>query len=192
MEHLFHHYWLERSTANVEKRENTTSRLAYCDSKVGDKNSSPCLLKGGFNEEKNITCFSDTAIAGDFLKSTLKPKESSEFSYQLTSANDFLSLKEIKEYLSSLPLVEKNYDRFSFQEGNEMDADKFTNFSKRLLKQVDYCASTKNSTLRMLGFRDIFQALEAAVIFNPSRVREKILGCLDYVSITGRCPRQFA
>lgn len=191
-EHLFHHYWLERSTVNVEKRENTTSRLSYCDSKVGDKNSSPCLLKGRFNEEKYITCFSDTAIAGDFLKSTLQPKESREFSYQLTSANDFLSLKEIKEYLSALPLGEKNYDRFSFQEGNKMAADKFTNFSKRLLKQVDYCASTKNSTLRMLGFRDIFQALEAAVIFNPSRVREKILGCLDYVSITGRCPRQFA
>ncbi len=191
-EHLFHHYCLKRNTENVEQKESTTSRLVYCDSKTGDKNSSPCLLKGGFREEKNITCFSDRAIAGDFLKSTLEPHQCREFSYQLTSSKNFRSLKEIKDYLSSLPTVEETYDRFSFQGGNEIDADKFTAFSKMLVKQVDYCASTKNSTLRRLGFRDIFQALEAAVIFNPKRVREKILGCLDYVSVTGRCPRQFA
>lgn len=191
-EHLYHRYYLKRNAPSADIRLNTTSRLIYCDSKTGNKDSSPCLLRGKFSEEKNVTCFSDTAIAGDFLRRKLKPKESLEFSYQLTDQKDFLSLENIRSYFESLPTQDKTFDIFEFRGNQKTDAEKFTDFSKRLVKQVDYCAGTKNSTLRRLGFRDIFQALEAAVLFKPERVREKILGCLDYVSVSGRCPRQFA
>ncbi len=190
--HLYHHYSFKRNTVNVEKTKDTTSRLVYSNSKTGNKNASECLLKGEFFEEKKTTCFSDTAIAGDFLKSHLCEKESFSFSYQLTKSDEFMSLNEIEDYFISISNDEDVYNIFSFDKGSIIDSEKFTDFSKMLVKQVDYCAGTKNSTLRMLGFRDIFQALEAAVIFKPEMVREKILGCLDYVSTTGRCPRQFA
>ncbi len=190
--HLYHHFNFRRNTSHLEKSENTTSRLVYSDSKTGNKNASDCLLEGKFFEDKDTTCFSDTAIAGDFLKSHLKEKDSFSFSYQLTQTDEFMSLKEIENYFISISNDEDVYNIFSFENGNIINSEKFTDFSKMLVKQVDYCAGTKNSTLRMLGFRDIFQALEAAVIFKPEMVREKILGCLDYVSTTGRCPRQFA
>lgn len=191
-EHLYNQYFFYHNTDHIDSIDNTTSRLVYADSKTGNKDSSLCLLEGRFFEEKEVTCFSDTAIAGDFLHSRLGPKESFEFSYQLTDKEERMSLEEIRSHFLSLPNDEKTYDIFSF-EGNEvLDGEKFTSFSKMLVKQVDYCAGTKNSTLKMLGFRDIFQALEAAVIFKPDMVKEKILGCLDYVSVTGRCPRQFA
>lgn len=191
-EHLFNQYYLKRETEHTDKIYNTTSRLVFCDSKVGNKDSSECLLEGQFFEEKDITCFSDTAIAGDFLHRKLGPKESFEFSYQLTDKESFLSLSDIRKHFHSLENKEELYDIFSFTGNEILDGDKFTSFSKMLVKQVDYCAGTKNSTLKMLGFRDIFQALEAGVIFKPEMVKEKILGCLDYVSTTGRCPRQFA
>ena len=192
-EHLYHHYVLTRNTSeNVLSKDNTTSRGIYCQSKTGDKNSSPCLLTGHFDEEKNVTCFSDTAIAGDYLHAVLKAGERMCFSYALSKDKSMLSLNDIQSYFDYLKEDEPLYEMFSFESGKEIDADKLTSFSKMLVKQVDYCASTKNSTLKMLGFRDIFQALEAATIFKPHMVREKILECLDYVSINGRCPRQFA
>ncbi len=190
--HLYHHYNFKRNTANVQEAFDTTSRLVYSDSKTGNKNASDCLLKGEFFKDKKITCFSDTAIAGDFLRAHLKSKESFSFCYQLTKENELMTLAEVEDYFTSISKEEDVYNIFSFHKGNNIDSDKFTNFTKMLAKQVDYCAGTKNSTLKMLGFRDIFQALEAAVIFRPNMVREKILGCLDYVSVTGRCPRQFA
>lgn len=190
--HLYHHYNFNRNTWNIQDKDDTTSRLVYSDSKTGNKNASDCLLEGRFFEDKMITCFSDTAIAGDFLKCHLKSNDSFSFSYQLTKENEFMTLPEIEEYFTSISDEEDVYNIFSFHNGNKIDSDKFTNFTKMLTKQVDYCAGTKNSTLKMLGFRDIFQALEAAVIFKPDMVREKILGCLDYVFTTGRCPRQFA
>ncbi len=190
--HLYNHYNFNRESKNVDHIESTTSRLVFCDSKVGNKNASYCLLEGRFFEDKDVTCFSDTAIAGDFLLAHLNPNDEISFSYQLTKDDNHLSIDEIEDYFTSLPTEEDAYNIFSFKDGNKLSGEKITDFSRMLVKQVDYCAGTKNSTLKMLGFRDIFQALEAAVIFKPEMVREKILGCLDYVSTTGRCPRQFA
>ncbi len=189
-EHLYHTYYLHRNEKNVTEVDNTTSRLLYATSKTGRICSSSALLKGGFEEKKDVTCFSDLAIAGDFLHATLAPKSSMDFSYVLTKEAERMSIEDIDAYLSSLKNREEKYELFSF-EGNR-EAERFTSFSRMLVKQVDYCATTKNSTLSMLGYRDIFQALEAAVLFSPKMVRERIRACLDYTCLSGRCPRQFA
>lgn len=186
-EHLIHDYYLKRTTIGQTCIDNTTSRLVYSESKTIGKNSSPSLLKGKFIKEKNVTCFSDLAIAGDFIHSVLKKDESLEFLYVLGKEDKEIDIKEIDNQLASLPIRDEKYEILSFK-----DDKRFSSFAKMLLKQVDYCANTKNSTLLMLGFRDIFQALEAAVIFDAPLARKRILACLDYVSITGRCPRQFA
>lgn len=186
-EHLIHNYILKRKTIGETHIDNTTSRQVYSESKTIGKNSSAALLKGKFAKEKDVTCFSDLGIAGDFVHSSLKCGESLELLYVFSSENDVISMENMDKYLLSLPTKDKRYECLSF--GKD---DRFSSFSKMLLKQVDYCASTKNSTLLMLGFRDIFQALEAAVIFDQPLARKRIIACLNYVSITGRCPRQFA
>lgn len=189
-EHLHHTYYLHRNEENVTEVQNTTSRLLYAGSKTGRIESSPILLTGRFEEEKPVTCFSDLSVAGDFLHATLAPMGSMEFSYVLSAEKERESIEELDAYLSSLKNREEKYELFSFS-GSE-EAARFTSFSRMLLKQVDYCATTKNSTLSMLGYRDIFQALEAGVLFHPAMVRERIRACLDYTCLSGRCPRQFA
>ena len=43
-----------------------------------------------------------------------------------------------------------------------------------------------------MGFRDVFQQLTAATIWNKDDVRKQIVRCLNYLMINGRAPRQFS
>lgn len=63
-EHLYNQYFFYRNSDHIDSIDNTTSRLVYADSKTGNKDSSLCLLKGRFFEEKEVTCFGDTALGG--------------------------------------------------------------------------------------------------------------------------------
>lgn len=192
-EHLKHDYYLNRLIDKTEGVDNTTSRLIYSNSKTLRPTSSECLLTGSFKENKTSTGFGDLAIAGDFIKKSLLPNEELNLLYILTKEKELnINFDEADSLIKESLVRNKEFDIFDFKGSDLIDTEKLTSFSSMLVKQVDYCARTKNSTLLMLGFRDIFQALEAMIIFNPTYVRKKIIDCLEYESVTGRCPRQFA
>ena len=193
--HLSNEAYFYRNVSNECNDLNTTSREIYCNGKNHRLEASSCLKEGKFPLEKNVTVFSDTSIAGDFLSLDLKPSEIFEFSYLLSSSkNNACSLLDVKSFFDKL---EKNnnfsfippYFKFNFV-GN--GGEKLSLFFKELVKQVQYCASCKNSTLSMLGVRDIYQAIEAQIIYNPTQAKEKMLDCLSYLDKSGRSPRQFS
>lgn len=194
-EHLHHKAYLKRKVSSKAIEENTTSRGIYCHSRTGRVESSECLLTGSFDKEKNVTCFGDTAICGDILKFNLKPKESAEISYVfkreekpenfVVSHHFETNEKKKEDYYAS-----NNFLHMDF-EGNE-ESKVFSEFMKNVVKQVEYCALSKNSSLRMLGIRDAFQAIEGGVLFDPEEMRKMILRSLDYTGINGRMPRQYS
>ena len=172
----------------------TTSRALYCGGKNNPLSEATPLLKGEFAQEKKLTRFSDTAIAGDFRLLELKPHMVYSFGYAFGKEVIHRDLKSIQQAFDELE-TDNNFSRipssFHFHfEGKDGEIE--SRFFDMLVKQVQYCASCKNSTLSMLGVRDIYQAIESQVPFAPKEARSKMLDCLNYLELGGRSPRQFA
>lgn len=192
--HLSNEYYFSRCVNKDANIDNTTSRAIYCGGKNNRLEASSSLVDGKFSSSKLLTVFSDTSIAGDIVRFSLDPNESISICYNLSKDNKDISLESIEsdfDYLenhnnfSSIPSSFKF--EFSSEEGKRLGL-----FMSNLVKQVQYCATCKNSTLLMLGVRDIYQAIEAQVIYSPKEARTKLLDCLGYLDISGRSPRQFS
>ena len=200
-EHLFAKANLKRFIDKECFIENTTSRGSYCDSRTGRIESSRCLVDGKFKEMKNVTNFSDTAICGDIIKINIKGGETVRIGYYLNENND-KSIDSIDDIEMNLNEINKEkemefnsvFSKFDFEKDHQYINDKlFSSFLNNVVNQVNYCATTKNSTVLMLGVRDILQALEAQIIYNPRESRNKILEVLSNVNYkNGRLPRQYS
>ena len=140
---------------------------------------------------------------GDILKFDLEPNESVEIAYKLErfaskQESSSLSIEEVSKTFDLLKeekdkvTNDKDYLSFSFKNGDSIDPSIFTKFLKEVLNQVDYCATAKNSSLTLLGVRDVFQAIEAAVYFEPKVMRNRVVDIMNYLDVSGRFPRQFA
>lgn len=207
--HLFNYLVIQKN--NDSLKEVTSSRMYY----VGDKNGqlavSSCLKQGHFDIQRNVSQFIDMAIYGDINKKHLLPKESYNIALRMSPffdkqqaeekaklpfdkesvINDFNNLKEeYKQEFSN----NKNRLVLEFKGLNHPTlTDKtFNDFLYQVINQVDYCSKAKNSSLMMLGVRDIAQMLEAMCMWNPKFVREKLLYVFNYVhdDDLGRTPRQ--
>lgn len=196
--HLYYTYYLCRKTSKDVIDENTTSRGVYSDGKTCRFDASPCLLEGKFSKKKNVTRFNDLAICGDILKAKLDKDESLNISYVLSKNIDQSLSTKVPQFFekslqnSALYYKNKNFLKMDFKESDKINGDLFTSFIEKVVYQVDYCARTKNSTLTMLGIRDIFQAIEAGLIWNPVEARKKIIEAINFTNINGRLPRQYS
>lgn len=205
-----HNYLVIKKNNDVLK-EATSSRMYY----VGDKNGqlavSSCLKQGFFNVKRDVSQFIDMAIYGDINKKHLQSKESFNVALRMTPLfnekeakelslspfdkesviNDFNNLKEEHQKEFS-----KNKNRlvldFKGLNNPSFDDKTFNDFLYQVINQVDYCSKAKNSSLMMLGVRDVAQMLEAMCMWNPKYVREKLLYIFDYIYLDelGRVPRQ--
>ena len=68
----------------------------------------------------------------------------------------------------------------------------FNSFLKSVINQIDYGSKTKNSSLMQLGIRDLFQMVEASLLWDPSLAREKIINAFSFEFLNGRFLRQFS
>lgn len=67
----------------------------------------------------------------------------------------------------------------------------FEKFLGFVMRQVEFAALSKNSGVSLLGVRDVFQQLEAALMWNPKDCRAKIVEALNFIGEDGRPPRQY-
>ena len=208
-EHLENFAKLKRCYSKNDGIEslNTTSRRTYADSRANRIESSRSLVEGKLFDDKYVTNFSDTAICGDIIKFDLDANEELKIGYQLVNfanknEHDLdtknIAIDEIDNVFKNVNEKKENYYnndyslRFKFGESDFINSEKFNLFTNELIKQVDYCALTKNSTLIMLGVRDIFQAIEAGLIWNHQDARRKIIEALNFLTPYGRFPRQYS
>lgn len=65
-----------------------------------------------------------------------------------------------------------------------------------LIRQVAVCAETDGfmqpSPNSLIGFRDVFQAIEGHLYDQPGIAADKIREALGFVMTDGRCPRQYS
>ena len=194
--------------AAIERRadfaENSTAKIYSTTSPTGFRGfqhlplcAADSLIKGKIENEKSVTCFSEAAVSADVINLTLKSGECASVKYIISVSADKQKLlscvgrdeKQPDEFLS----VCKNLPEIRF-EGNEFGVSDFvlSAFIKSVFKQTEFCARAKNYAGPLIGVRDIFQQLEAAILWIPDYCRKKIVEALGFVGDDGRCPRQYS
>lgn len=194
-------------SANVIYAEHTTSRSDY----VGGKNNCQIcatpLFCGHFEKQKPVCKFTDTAVAGDIYSITLDKNAFSYLDYVLEAVFDKKEVDlttGISGYAENClqnaikaDEVKQNSDKmlkmeFGTFKDNAMNGEVFTKFISNVMRQVEFAALAKNSGVSLLGVRDVAQQLEAALMWNPSACRAKILELLNFLDPSGRAPRQYS
>ncbi len=174
----------------------TTSRTDFCGGMHNQLCCSTALQNGKFEENKEYTEFTDTAIAGDIIPLTLKAKESYAVSYTLTVGGEEKEYKteDIDRILySNDKEFGKNIPEVKFEgKWKDLDGETLSMFIKNVFRQVEFCARAKNYAGPYIGIRDIFQQLEAALMWIPDYCRGKIVEALNFIGEDGRPPRQYS
>lgn len=202
--HLYN-YAVLKNANDGESKSLTSRRMDY----VGDKNRSIALSKslrnGEFKNSLPTATFVDMAVYGDIIKKHLNSGEELNSNYQVTLSFDKSELEGLEkepyslntneEYFSIAEKNNKKNIKIHFGELNpkyNLNNELFNKFLMSVVEQVNYSSFTKNSSLMLLGIRDVYQMMEASLLWNPKQVREKIIESLSYIDISGRAPRQYS
>lgn len=195
--------------ATVNYVERTTSRADYVGGKNNCLNCSTALYSGHFEKRKQVCKFTDTAAAGDIVSITLDKEEFAYVDYVLEAMFDRnLAEKcervDIKNYAQTECERDAKCDKDKRADRNmlKMSFGKFDNeifngellqkFTASVQRQVEFAALAKNSGVSLLGVRDVAQQIEAALMWNPTACRGKILELLNFIDPSGRAPRQYS
>lgn len=176
----------------------------------GDYNSQLVCAKSLFNGriyfEKPLTTFNETAITADLTRVTLAPGESYEMSWSLAIGSDPCQVKssalavrecadidKILEEIESSPTeIYRNIPEIKLEDFCGMPGTLVESFVNNVFKQTEFCARAKNYAGAFIGIRDIFQQLEASLMWIPEYTRGKIVEALGYIGDNGRPPRQYS
>ncbi len=186
--------------------ESTTSHCDYCGGYNNQLSCAKALGCGSFSMKKPHTVFNETSIAADMVPLTLAAGESFEIGYTLAigttpcevieRANAASSLeladKMLEEMKSSPDEIYKKIPTVSFSSVNGVEGGVLGNFINNVLKQAEFCARAKNYAGPFIGIRDIFQQLEASLMWIPEYTRTKITEALNFIGEDGRAPRQYS
>ncbi|MBQ8320024.1 MAG: hypothetical protein IJX81_04000 [Clostridia bacterium] len=203
--YLPHYAYIARD-AKGETVYSTTSKTDFNGSMHNQLYASTPLRKGRFEKEQARTEFIDTAIEGDIIPLVLKKGEQYAVSYTLSVSDD----EKTCERLAKERMTTEEIDRLLYEEnesvvgknipdvtlvefeGKELCDVSFNFFLKNVFRQTEFCARAKNYAGPFIGIRDIFQQLEAALMWIPEYCREKIVEALNFIGDNGRPPRQYS
>ena len=200
--------------AALKGHEETTSRAAYVGGARSSLHHPRGVLAGTFGEAPTVTTFTEVGICGDILRLTMPAGASlrvdSAFAYRVHCENGG-AVEELRALrpdpaafdadLAALIQAEEAKSgglTMTFEDGKEdsLSAEVMNAFVEQLKKQVEFCATIKGyiqlSAGSLIGIRDVFQALEGYMIWQPEAARAKMLEALSFTDPSGRCPRQYA
>ena len=189
----------------------TTSR-ADCAGGVSESlNCAAPLFTGKYAECRPACKFTDTAAAGNMLHFRVGAGETVRADYVLKvfagSTPDEIadaplpaSFAQIDEAIAEdSRRAKEEYEqpgmvnmRFDGALDGAAAGGLLSDFLHNVQRQVWYCALAKNSGVSLLGIRDVFQQLEACLIWAPQSCRAKIIEALSFTNVDGRLPRQYS
>lgn len=184
----------------------TSSKACFSGGKHIALYHSKALKMGEIKEEKKTTLFSETSAYSDIVKSKLKNNESLQVDYKINISfnekdNEYYQNKSFKYEDNDVEFIKlkdtsSNIKDFCIEFGplndNKLNNSLLNQFIKNVIYQVDYGANAKNSSLMLLGIRDVFQMVEASLLWDLKSARKIILKCLNFIDPSGQSPRQFS
>lgn len=195
----------------ITGEEMATSRHQYTGGRHGNLQYPEPLYDGTFGESRPFCTFTETAIAGDLIHLELPTGQKARLDIAFAVADD----EQTATHLAAKPIDYKAVDKAlvlleeeDHQSHSTMGAvvkgkselklktPVFNTFFEHLKRQVTFCALIKGyiqlSPNSLIGIRDIFQAIEALIFWQPEAGRMKMLEAFDYTSPDGRCFRQYS
>lgn len=203
------------TSENVKIKElhASSSRYKYVGGSHSSLHMAKALLDGNFGEDEHITAFTETAAAGQIVFFELGENSSIRIDINLDyiiHSDEFDAYQELmvkpdineldsriaekyKENISKDSALEISFEGSEYE---DLDADLLSDFMLYLKKQVEFCATIKGfiqlSMGSLIGIRDVFQAIEAVLFYEPELARAKILEGLEFIDPSGRAPRQYS
>lgn len=198
----------------------TTSRYDYVGGNRSSLHTSPVIDSGLLTKEKLATSFTETAICGDLLEFKLDSQVQVDMEFSFTK-EEALYIKEMNQSFDmnqvstemeklacskdkpnlALRFIETALED-SFQKGKkrnekyDLEENVMNPLMTHLMKQVEFCSEIKGfvqlSHFSLIGIRDVFQAIEGYLFYEPQKARAKMVEALDFTSPEGRMPRQYS
>lgn len=185
------------STANNSQK--TTSHAVFNGGINRQLASSVPLVTGAFDKEKHITAFSETAIAGEIIPVSLNGGGDYTVHYVLTLSDGYAKTEHCDsdaEFEHNACATGAEHARvFEFdglKDGFAPHEKTLSCFINSVVRQVEFCTTSKNYAGDMIGIRDIFQQIEGALPTMPDYCRKKIIEAISFIGEDGRAPRQYS
>lgn len=184
--------------------DTTTSQICFKGGKNNPLTSSVSLKNGCFDKKIDHTCYKENPIASDIITFDLENGDVFNVNYTIAcgDGDEFLEkTKGIKGQLADVEdalncndnVIGEHIPKVTFNGESGIIKDySFNCFVANVLRQVETCAKSKNFAGQYLGTRDIFQQLEAALMWCPEYSRKKIIEAISFIFDDGRPPRQFS
>ena len=197
--------------AKLIAAEETTSRNDYVGGVRSSLHTPTALYKGTFGDTKKVTTFTEVSVAADMLHLTLEKDASIREDIVMTYCFEDEEMEKAIRMVATPEMLDQTEEALIKEEakhGENMRAlfgkcldgtikeEVLNAFFEHLKKQVEFCSVIKGyiqlSNFSLIGIRDVFQALEGLVFYEPEVAREKMLEALNFVQPDGRCPRQYS
>jgi len=206
----FEHYAPIARSSYDGKIDRTTSRTVYTGSMHNQLNGSTALVNGKFAKSKLYTEFTETAAAGDLIPLTLGAGQTFTVSYTTAFCDDLEKAESLcvanRETESIDAYIERRIQEDQNKNADEkmpqitfgdipaqgLNSESLSYFVENVLRQVEFCARAKNYAGHLIGIRDIFQQVEASLMWIPEYSRGKIVEALNFIGDDGRAPRQYS
>lgn len=165
------------------------------------------LKSGEYGKEKNSVNTTDMAVYSSIVKFNMNPMEEFKMIYSLRTVHsdeearkllsENIDYKKIKEDIVNQEVNQQNKlsgfeITFENLKNDKVESGLFNRFLKSVRRQVSLCAFGKNYAANMLGMRDVYQQLNAALVWNSQDARKKMLLALNFIMDNGRVPRQIS
>jgi len=191
----------------------TTSRYDFVGGIRSSLHSARVIKEGKMNGNKTVTSFTETAICADLI--TLEVKDSVRIDIKFSFVFEEEAAENLREEILESAEIDALYEavvkadnidgkgiEFITKEANNnakdlgLKEEVFNGFMEHLKKQVEFCSVIKGyiqlSSFSLIGIRDVFQALEGLMYWQPEIAKAKMLEGLNFLSPEGRLPRQYS
>ncbi len=170
----------------------TTSRYQYVGGSRSSLHTATVFRNEDIGDGIHATSFTEIGICGDFISYRLKDEV--EYRAEMLFSRDTFEQGELVNQ-------EENEDKeqeylIEVCGGEDISPAIMNGFMYHLKEQVTFCSEIKGyiqlSHFSLIGIRDIFQALEAYLFYEPHKAKVKMLEALDFTSLSGQLPRQYS
>lgn len=202
-ERIVHYAKILRSTFKGVL-QTTTSQICYKGGKSNQLTFATPLKNGKFAEQIDCTCYKENPIAGDIIETEIEPNDIFNVNYTIACGDDepFIKyantlkgeLNDIESIISKRNnIIGKALPKIEFRDSVcGINDYTFNCFLSNVMRQVEACSKAKNYAGQFLGVRDVYQQLEASLMWCPEYVRKKIIETMSFIFDDGRPPRQFS
>lgn len=197
--------------ATLVAAEETTSRNDYVGGVRSSLHTPAALYAGTFGDTKKVATFTEVSVAADMLHLELAAGASMREDIVMTYCFEDEDMEVAIKGIPAPEIIDRAEETIISAEamhGANMKAtfgkrlrgdikeEVFNAFFEHLKKQVEFCSVIKGyiqlSSFSLIGIRDVFQALEGLIFYEPEVARNKMIEALNFVQPDGRCPRQYS